>query len=124
MWNKFICIGNIGKDDADLRYTASGQPVSNFSLATTSGWGDSKTTLWIRCTIWGKLAESLTPYLTKGKQVLVEGELQVDTATGGPRVWTDKSGNARASFEITARAVVLLGSKSVEPEDTEDEIPF
>jgi len=124
MWNKFTCIGNVGRGGAELRYTPNGKAVANFSLATTSGWGDSKATAWIRVTIWGKLAENLSQYITQGKQLLVVGELQPDPETGGPRIWTDTNGVARSSFEITAREIRLLGGKTESEEPEENDMPF
>lgn len=131
MWSKIIAVGHIGKS-AELRFTPQGTPVCDFSLASNSGWGDSKTTTWFRVTIWNKLAESLVPYLLKGKQVLIEGELQVDPETGGPRLWVSSDGEAKASFEVTAREVRLLGGKTTEDSKVESneepeedsEIPF
>jgi single-strand DNA-binding protein len=128
MYQKVTLAGYIGSS-AELRYTPQGTPVSNFSVAADSGWGDSKVTTWFRVTIWGKLAESLSQYLTKGKLVLVEGELKPDPETGGPRTWTGSDGVTKASFEVTAREVRLLGGKAEsgeEPEATEtgDELPF
>jgi single-strand DNA-binding protein len=61
--------------------------------------------------VWGKQAESCNTYLSKGKMVLVEGRMTQDKA-GGPRIWTDKEGNTRASFEVTAQMVRFLSSKS------------
>ena len=127
MFQKTILAGHIGKD-AEMRYTPQGTAVSNFSMAVNSGWGDTKTTTWFRVTIWSKLAENLTQYLTKGKLVLVEGELQPDPETGGPRIWTDTNGTTRASFEVTARGIALLGDGSKpndeKPEEENSDIPF
>jgi len=125
MWHKIIATGYIGKA-AELRYTPQGTPVSSFSLAVNSGYGKSKTTLWARVTIWGKFAESLSPFLLKGKLVLISGELQPDPQTGGPRIWMDTSGVAKASFEITAREIVLLSSKTETHDETEssNDFPF
>jgi single-strand DNA-binding protein len=117
-------IGFIGRS-AELRYVPQGTAVADFSVAANSGYGDKKTTAWFKVTVWGKLAESLSPYLLKGKQVCVRGELQVDSETGGPRVWTDNNGNARASFEMTAREIELLGGgKESAEEESQDEIPW
>ena len=127
MFQKVTLVGHIGKS-AEMRYTPQGTAVSDFSVAANSGYGDSKTTAWFRVTVWGKLAESLSPYLLKGKQVLVEGKLQVDPETSGPRIWTDSNGVAKASFEVTAREITLLGGGSKlhdeKPEEEDSDIPF
>ena len=140
--NKVILVGNLGRD-AELRYTPGGAPVATLNLATTEIWNDKggqrqEKTEWHRVVLWGKTAESLNEYLTKGKQIYVEGRLQT-------RQWDDKDGNKRYTTEIKADRVTLLGgsgrgapSGSVDrggtamgpPEDssmepiTEDDIPF
>ncbi len=87
--NKAILVGNLGRD-AEMRFTAGGTPVATVSLATTEKWTDregqkKEDTQWHRMVIWGKTAESLHEYLTKGKQIYVEGRIQT-------REWTDKEG--------------------------------
>jgi single-strand DNA-binding protein len=104
--NKVILVGNLGKD-AELRYTPGGAPVATANLATTEVWNDrtsgqrQEKTEWHRVIIWGKTAESLSEYLTKGKQIYVEGRLQT-------RSWDDKDGNKRYTTEVRADRVVLL----------------
>jgi single-strand DNA-binding protein len=106
--NKAILIGNLGRD-AEIRFTAGGQAVSNFSIATTEKWTDKssgekkETTEWHRVVLWGKTAEALQEYLTKGKQIYVEGRLQT-------REWTNKEQQKVKTTEIVADKVVLLGS--------------
>jgi single-stranded DNA-binding protein len=78
--NKIILVGNLGRD-AELRYTPGGAAVATLNMATTEIWNDKggqrqERTEWHRVSLWGKQAESLTEYLTKGKQVFVEGRLQ------------------------------------------------
>jgi primosomal replication protein N len=78
--NKVILVGNLGRD-AELRYTPGGAAVASFNMATTEVWNDKggqrqERTEWHRVSLWGKQAESLKDYLTKGKQVFVEGRLQ------------------------------------------------
>jgi len=78
--NKLILVGNLGRD-AELRFTPSGAAIAKFSLATTEVWNDKagqrqERTEWHNVDLWGKQAESLKEYLTKGKQVFVEGRLQ------------------------------------------------
>ena len=107
MYQKHVIVGNLGSD-AEMRYTGSGQAVANFSVAVNRKWtgqdGEQKEeTTWYRVAIWGKFAEALTPFLTKGKAVLVEGTKLA------ARAYTDKAGEARASLELTAETVRLLG---------------
>ena len=105
--NKVILVGNLGRD-AELRYTPGGSPVATINLATTEIWNDKagqrqEKTEWHRVVLWGKTAESLNEYLTKGKQIYVEGRLQT-------RQWDDKDGNKRYTTEIRGDRIVLLGS--------------
>ena len=104
--NKVILVGNLGRD-AELRYTPGGSPVATLNLATTEIWNDKggqrqEKTEWHRVVLWGKTAESLNEYLTKGKQIYVEGRLQT-------RQWDDKDGNKRYTTEIRGDRIVLLG---------------
>ena len=104
--NKVILVGNLGRD-AELRYTPGGAAVATLNLATTEVWNDKnqqrqEKTEWHRVVLWGKQAESLQEYLTKGKQIYVEGRLQT-------RQWDDKDGNKRYTTEIKADRVTLLG---------------
>lgn len=72
---KAICIaGRVGKD-ATLRRTQGGGPVLGFSVAVDDGYGENKRTLWFDCSVWGKRAEALSQYLTKGTAVAVSGDL-------------------------------------------------
>jgi len=104
--NKVILVGNLGRD-AELRYTPGGAPVATLSIATTEVWNDKSSgqkqekTEWHRVVLWGKSAESLSEYLTKGKQIYVEGRLQT-------RKWQDKDGNDKYSTEIRSDRIVLL----------------
>ena len=104
--NKVILVGNLGRD-AELRYTPGGAAVATLNLATTEVWNDrnnqrQEKTEWHRVVLWGKQAESLQEYLTKGKQIYVEGRLQT-------RQWDDKDGNKRYTTEIRGDKIVLLG---------------
>ena len=104
--NKVILVGNLGRD-AELRYTPGGAAVATLNLATTEVWNDKggqrqEKTEWHRIVLWGKQAESLQEYLTKGKQIYVEGRLQT-------RQWDDKDGNKRYTTEIRGDRIVLLG---------------
>jgi single-strand DNA-binding protein len=115
MYHKVIIVGNLGRDP-EMRYTPDGTPVTNFSVATNRRWtspdgSQGEETTWFRVTAWRRLAETCNQYLQKGRLVLIEGELKPDPATGGPRIWTGNDGVARASFEVTARAVKFLGGR-------------
>ena len=105
--NKVILVGNLGRD-AELRYTPGGAAVATLNLATTEVWNDKASgqkqekTEWHRIVLWGKSAESLSEYLTKGKQIYVEGRLQT-------RKWQDKDGNDKYTTEIRGDRIVLLG---------------
>lgn len=114
--------------DAELRYTPSGAALCSFSVPADSGWGDKKKTIWYRCTLYGERAEKLSKHLVKGFGVMVIGELQADD-NGGPRIWTDKDGNARANFEVTVDEITLLGMRAPRQDAPTDEadtdpIPF
>jgi single-strand DNA-binding protein len=103
--NKVILVGNLGRD-AELRYTPGGAAVATLNLATTETWKDKEgqkkeDTQWHRVILWGKTAETLQDYLTKGKQIYVEGKLQT-------RKWKDKDGNEKYTTEVKGDRVVLL----------------
>ena len=136
MYQKIIIVGNLGRDP-EMRYTPSGQPVTNLSVATNRKWTSAdgapgEETIWFRVTAWGKLGETCNQYLVKGQQVLVEGRLRPDPATGGPRIWTGNDGVARASYELTANTVKFLAKPRGAAADYEEspvieepeEIPF
>ncbi len=106
--NKVILIGNLGRDP-ELRYTANGQPVATFTLATTESWTNKsgerdQRTEWHRIVAWGKLAELAGEYLSKGRQVYVEGRLQT-------REWEDKEGQKRRTTEVNAQQLLFLGRR-------------
>ena len=103
--NKAILVGNLGRD-AEMRFTSGGTPVATVSLATTERFNDregnkKEDTQWHRVILWGKTAETLQDYLTKGKQIYVEGKLQT-------RKWKDKDGNDKYTTEVRGDRVVLL----------------
>jgi single-strand DNA-binding protein len=107
--NKVIIVGRLG-NDPEVRYTPSGSAVAKFSVATSEEWKDKTTgekkerTEWHRITAWGKLGEICGEYLSKGRQVYVEGRLQTSS-------YDDKEGVKRYSTEIVASDVQFLGSK-------------
>lgn len=115
MYHTIIIVGNLGHDP-EMRYTPSGHPVTNFSMAANRQYTASdgqvvKETIWFRVTTWGKQAEACNQYLKKGSKVLVEGRLIPDPATGGPRIYDKKDGSAGASFEVSANTVRFLSSQ-------------
>lgn len=137
-YSTIILVGNLGKDP-EMRYTPSGQAVTNLSVATNRQYTGSdgqqvKETTWFRVSVWGKQAESCAQYLKKGRMVLVEGRLTPDPKTGGPRVWQGQNGPG-AAYEVSANTVRFLSSgrgddafgdfsSSAEHEIADDNIPF
>ncbi len=106
--NKAILIGNLGKDP-EVRYTPSGVGVANFNIATSETWtnkdGEKETrTEWHRIVAFGKLAEICGEYLSKGRQVYIEGRIQT-------RDWEDKDGIKRYTTEIVANQMLMLGAR-------------
>jgi len=106
--NRVILIGNLGRDP-ELRFTAGGQPVASFTVATNERWNDrdgkvQERTEWHRIVVWGKQAETCANYLQKGRSVYIEGRLQT-------REWEDKEGQKRQTTEIVAQTVQFLGSR-------------
>jgi len=107
--NKVILIGNLGSDP-EVRYTPDGTAVANFSIATSDEWTDKATnekkkrTEWHRIVAWRRLGEICGEYLSKGKQVYVEGKLQTSS-------W-EKDGVTRYTTEIVASDVQFLGSRN------------
>ena len=108
--NLVILIGNLGRDP-EVRYTKAGQAVASFSLATSEKWtgkdgNKEEKTEWHRIVAWGKLGEICGEYLSKGKQIYVEGKLQT-------REWEDNDGNKRQATEVVIHNMTMLGQASV-----------
>lgn len=107
--NKVILIGNLGRDP-ELRYTQGGQPVANFSIATTETWnkkdgsGKDERTEWHRIVAWGRTGELCAQYLAKGRTCYVEGRLQT-------REWEDREGKKQRTTEVVANTVQFLGGR-------------
>lgn len=105
--NKVILIGHLGRD-AETRFTPSGVAVTKFSVATNRRWKDQQTGEWKEETDWANIVlwrqENLANYLTKGKQVYVEGRLQT-------RSYDDKEGKKQYMTEVVADEVILLGGR-------------
>lgn len=108
--NKVILVGHLGKD-AETKFTPSGVPVARFSVATNRRWKDQQTgewkeeTDWVNVVLWRQ--ENLANYLTKGKQVYVEGRIHT-------RSYEDKDGKKVYSTEVVADDVILLGGRGGE----------
>ncbi len=115
MYERIFLAGNLGRDP-ELRYTPNGTPVTSFSVATNERWTDQdgepqQRTTWWRVKAWGSQAEAVNEFLSKGSQVFIEGRMDPDPETGGPRLWTGSDGRTRASFEIVARRVSFIGRR-------------
>jgi single-strand DNA-binding protein len=120
MFHTIIIVGNLGRDP-EMRYTPSGQAVTSFSLATNRSYTGSngqtvKETIWFRVSAWGKQAETCNNYLRKGSKVLVEGRLQADPNSGGPRTYTRQDGTTGSNFEVVASTIRFLTPKGGEEE--------
>jgi single-strand DNA-binding protein len=110
-FNKITIIGNLGRDP-ELRYTPAGDAVCDFSVAVNDRkrdkageWQDITT--WFKVTFWRKQAENASKYLTKGRQVYVEGRLEVDE-------WSDRDGKDRYSLVIQGTELQFLGGRDDE----------
>ncbi|MAE72943.1 MAG: single-stranded DNA-binding protein [Bdellovibrionaceae bacterium] len=134
--NKVIIVGRLGADP-EVKEIGSGSQVANMSVATSDNWTDKngqkqERTEWHRIVVWGKLAELCGRYLSKGRQVYVEGRLQT-------RSWEDQQGQKRYTTEIVANTVQFIDGRATEsdaggynnqdfgPEpsfDASEEIPF
>ena len=128
--NLGIFTGHIGKT-AEIRATSAGRTVCSWSLAVKCGFGENAKTMWIRCNLWGKRAESGLPqYLVKGQQVCVSGELSLNE-------YTTQAGETRTTLELNVDNVDLVGAKAApqpqqgivptpEPvaDNFDDDIPF
>ncbi len=131
MYQRIVIVGRLGSDP-EMRFTPTGVPVTSFSVAVNRRWTDNsgelrEKTTWFRVTAWRKLAEQCNQYLTKGRLVLVEGEIDASA-------WIDNEGNPRATLELQARNVRFLGPRpDSEPaaattgdveEFLDDDVPF
>jgi single-strand DNA-binding protein len=108
MVNKVILIGNLGRDP-EIKYTSGGQAVTNLRIATSRSWTDKQSgqrkeeTEWHRVEVWGKQAETCSQYLTKGRQVYVEGRIKTD------KFQDKQTGQDRYSTKIVAEDVRFIG---------------
>jgi len=100
--NNFCFTGNIGRD-AEVRHTQGGLAIASFPVAVSSGYGDNKSTTWVRCSLFGKRAEGgLIQYLTKGAQVAVSGELRENE-------YQNQQGETKKNIEVRVNDVTLVG---------------
>lgn len=100
---KVTLVGYVGRDP-EVRYTPDGLAVTNFSLATTEKVRGEDHTEWFKVTTWGKLAEIVGQWVTKGRQLYVEGRLTTSE-------WLDREGRNRFTLEVNASQVLMLGRK-------------
>jgi len=130
--NVWTFTGNLGRD-CETRFTKNGDPVVSFAVAVKSGFGDKAETTWAKCNLWGKRGESVAPYLLKGTQIAVSGELS-------QKEWTNKDGVKQQNIEVRVNDVTLLGKRDASAgdvprpaakpaaksgfEDMDSEIPF
>jgi single-strand DNA-binding protein len=130
--NKVILVGRVGQDP-EIRYTSSGDPVINLSLATSETWKNKagekqESTEWHRVNFFGKPAEIINQYVRKGSQLYVEGKIK-------SKKYTDKQGVEKSAFEIQCDLFKLIGSKPDDApkqaskeapiyDDMNDKIPF
>lgn len=106
-FNTIMIMGNLGRDP-ELSYTPQGTAVCKFTVATNERRRDKAgeqqdITTWFRVTVWGKQAENVSRYLSKGRKVFVQGRLHVEE-------WTDREGKARQSLEVNASDVQFIDS--------------
>ena len=107
-YNKVLLMGRLTRD-IELRYTPSNQPVANIGLAVNHVWkskeGERKEdTTFVDCEAWGRTAEVMSQYLSKGKPVFVEGRLRLDQ-------WQDKEGQNRSKLKVVVDTFQFIDSK-------------
>jgi single-strand DNA-binding protein len=115
MYEQLIIVGNLG-NDPEMKFTASGVPVTTFSVAVNRKWTNNdgtpgEETKWFRVTVWRKLAETCAQYLAKGRQVMVIGRVAASAFSG-------QDGSPRASLEVTADTVRFIGGGNGRSEAT------
>ena len=101
--NRAILIGNLVRD-VDLRYSKKGTAVANFTLAVNDGYGENKTVDFISVTAWGKTAENVANYCSKGSRVAVDGRIKQQN-------YEDKNGNRREKVYINAQQIMFLNTR-------------
>lgn len=122
--NKVQLIGNVGRDP-EIRFAKDGNPIANMSIATSDTWKDKQgqkqeKTAWHRVVVFGKLAEIIQQYVSKGAKIFIEGKLQT-------KKWTDKSGQDRYTTEIVLDGfngqMIMLGSPGRGGQQQDDQPP-
>ncbi len=121
--NRVMIIGNVGTDP-EMRYTPEGNPVTSFRVATsrtfsTSDGEKKQETEWFSVVTWGKQAESCNQFLTKGRQIYVEGRLRTST-------WEGQDGQKKSRVEVVASRVLFLGKQASAPlpsDESASEVP-
>lgn len=121
-FHTIIFEGRLGRDP-EMRYTPEGKAVTSMSIAVDDGFGDKKSAIWIKTSVWDKQAENAAQYLQKGDRVLVEGHLLYDKETGNPRTYQKQDGSMGTSFEVTAVRVAYLTIKKSDQQQ-QPEVPF
>lgn len=111
MFQQTIVVGRVGRDP-EMRYTPTGIPVTNFSVAVDRRWTDSngqpqEKVTWFRVVCWRRLAEVTAQYVRKGQRILVAGDIEATA-------WSDRDGTPRASLELNAERVRFLGDREAE----------
>jgi len=131
MYDKVELIGNLTRDP-EMQHTQSGTEVTNLNIATNRKWTDKagqkqEQVVWWRVSVWGKQAEACEQYLSKGRQVFVEGQVTPDE-NGNPRMFERNDGTFGTSFELRANRVLFLGSKGERVDasgvNSREDLPF
>lgn len=107
--NNWNFTGRLGRD-AEVRFLPNGDAITSFSVAVDFGYGEKKGSIWPRCTMFGKRGEAVAPYLKKGTQVAISGELAQNK-------WTNKEGVEQLSLEVRVNDLTLVGGKTGEPNE-------
>ena len=103
-YNKVILMGNLTRDP-ELRYTPSNTAVCDFGIAVNRKYKDTETTCFVDITAWGKQAELISEYLTKGDPILMDGRLELDQ-------WENKNGEKRSKLKVVCENFQFVGRKS------------
>ncbi len=137
--SNLVIVGNLGRDP-EMRFTPNGKAVTDFTVAvnrqfTGANGQPVKDVVWFKVSTWGKQAEVCNQYLKKGAKVLVDGRIDYDPKTGGPKTWDGQDGSFHTGFALVAETVRFLSAKSdgaahAEPAEGDfgavpaDDIPF
>ena len=113
--SNLVIVGNLGRDP-EMRYTPSGKPVTDLSVAVNRQYTGAngqlvKDVVWFKVSTWNKQAEICNEHLRKGAKVLVEGRLDYDPKTGGPKTWEGQDGQTHTGFALVAQTVRFLSAK-------------